>query len=75
VFNCHFYESARFEQARVFQCLSLGTPVISERSARAAPPSQFEDCVFWVAPDAAPTHDAVMDHGPWPQPAPDCPGA
>ncbi len=52
VFNCHFYESARFEQARVFQCLSLGTPVISERSARAAPPQQFEDSVFWVAPDA-----------------------
>ena len=29
VVNCHFYESSRFEQARVAHCLSLGTPVIS----------------------------------------------
>ncbi|WP_322042384.1 class I SAM-dependent methyltransferase [Paraburkholderia sp. J67] len=48
VFNCHFYDSARFEQARVFQCLSLGTPVISERTASTAPAPQFEDSVFWV---------------------------
>ncbi len=51
VFNCHYYESARFEQARVFQCLSLGTPVISERTPTTEAPSQFEDSVFWV--DAA----------------------
>lgn len=49
VFNCHFYDSARFEQARVFQCLSLGTPVISECSGLAKPPSQFEESVFWVS--------------------------
>lgn len=49
VFNCHFYESARFEQARAFHCLSLGTPLISERTARAHPPSQFEESVFWLA--------------------------
>lgn len=48
VFNCHFYESARFEQARAFQCLSLGTPVISERTPATQPPAQFEDSVFWV---------------------------
>jgi SAM-dependent methyltransferase len=48
VFNCHFYESARFEQARAFQCMSLGTPVISERTAVTQPPPQFEDSVFWV---------------------------
>jgi hypothetical protein len=48
VFNCHYYESARFEQARVFQCLSLGTPVISERTPTTEAPSQFEDSVFWV---------------------------
>lgn len=48
VFNCHFYESSRFEQARAFQCLSLGTPVISERSAGTLPPPQFEDAIFWV---------------------------
>ena len=48
MFNCHFYESARFEQARAFQCMSLGTPVISERTAATLPPVQFEDTVFWV---------------------------
>ena len=48
VFNCHFYESARFEQARAFQCMSLGTPVISERTVSTLPPVQFEDTVFWV---------------------------
>jgi SAM-dependent methyltransferase len=51
VFNCHFYDTARFEQARAFQCLSLGTPVISERTPLTLPPTQFEDAVFWVAPD------------------------
>ena len=51
VFNCHYYESARFEQARAFQCLSLGTPVISERAASTRPAPAFEDSVFWV-----PTH-------------------
>ena len=29
VLNCHFYDSSRFEQARAFTCLSLGTPLIS----------------------------------------------
>ena len=48
VFNCHFYDSARFEQARVFQCLSLGTPVICERTDTTLPPPQFEDSVFWL---------------------------
>ncbi|CAG9245152.1 hypothetical protein C7402_11993 [Paraburkholderia unamae] len=51
VFNCHYYESARFEQARVFQCLSLGTPVISERTATTSSPAQFDDSVFWVGGD------------------------
>jgi hypothetical protein len=48
VFNCHFYESARFEQARAFQSMSLGTPVISERNPSTQPAAQFEDTVFWV---------------------------
>jgi len=51
VFNCHFYDSARFEQARVFQCLSLGTPVISERTAMTNVPPQFEHSVFWTPSD------------------------
>lgn len=48
VLNCHFYDSSRFEQARVFQCLSLGTPVISERRPGTAPPAAFEESVFWL---------------------------
>ncbi|MBB3260514.1 SAM-dependent methyltransferase [Paraburkholderia bannensis] len=51
VFNCHFYDSARFEQARVFHCLSLGTPVISERTSGTQAPPQFDDSVFWVSAD------------------------
>ncbi len=49
VFNCHFYESSRFEQARAFHTLSLGTPVISERTDRTTPPPAFEDAVSWVS--------------------------
>ena len=48
VFNCHFYESSRFEQARAFHTLSLGTPVISERTDRTTPSPAFEDSVTWV---------------------------
>lgn len=51
VFNAHFYASSRFEQARVSHCLSLGTPVVSERSELANPHAAFEDSVFWVRPD------------------------
>ncbi|MBC7483416.1 MAG: hypothetical protein H7337_16310, partial [Rhizobacter sp.] len=48
VVNAHFYESSRFEQARVAHCLSLGTPVISERTAQTLPHPAFEDSVFWL---------------------------
>jgi SAM-dependent methyltransferase len=48
VFNCHFYESSRFEQARAFHTLSLGTPVISERTEKTTPPPAFEDTLTWV---------------------------
>lgn len=51
VLNCHFYDSARFEQSRAFSCLSLGTPVISERTADTRPPAAYEDAIFWF--DAA----------------------
>ena len=37
VLNMHFYDSSRFEQVRVSHCLSLGTPVISERGAACRP--------------------------------------
>ena len=49
VLNCHFYDSARFEQARAFQCMSLGTPVVSEWTPGTQAPAQFEDSVFWVS--------------------------
>ncbi|HEX2541118.1 MAG TPA: methyltransferase domain-containing protein [Caldimonas sp.] len=48
VVNAHFYETSRFEQARVAHCLSLGTPVIAERTPRTQPHPAFEDCVFWL---------------------------
>jgi hypothetical protein len=51
VFNCHYYESSRFEQARAFHTLSLGTPVISERTARTTPPAAFEEAVTWLGDD------------------------
>jgi len=47
VVNLHFYPSARFEQVRVAHCLSLGTPVISERSTRAGWHPAFEHSVSW----------------------------
>jgi len=48
VVNTHFYESSRFEQARVAHCLSLGTPVIAERTPRTLPHAAFEDSVLWL---------------------------
>ena len=48
VFNAHFYASSRLEQARVSHCLSLGTPVVSERTALTSGPSEFNDTVFWT---------------------------
>jgi SAM-dependent methyltransferase len=47
VLNLHFYDSSRFEQVRVSHCLSLGTPVISERGAACRPHAAFDDCVQW----------------------------
>ena len=47
VLNCHFYESATFEQVRAFHCLSLGTPVISERSPLTRPDAVFDPAVSW----------------------------
>ncbi|WP_374316709.1 methyltransferase domain-containing protein [Aquabacterium sp.] len=49
VFNAHFYETSRFEQARVSHCLSLGTPVVSERGPLTQPHAAFEHAVSWVA--------------------------
>jgi hypothetical protein len=48
VFNCHNAPSRRFEQGRIAHCLSLGTPVVSERSVLTQSNLAFEDAVFWV---------------------------
>jgi len=47
VLNMHFYDTSRFEQVRVSHCLSLGTPVISERGAACRPHAAFDGCVQW----------------------------
>lgn len=60
VFNTPFYDSARFEQARVSHCLSLGTPVISERRRTTCAHPAFESCVSWVEDSALETFFA--DH-------------
>ncbi|GAB4115505.1 MAG: hypothetical protein Fur0014_17780 [Rubrivivax sp.] len=51
VLNCHYYESSRFEQVRAFQCLSLGTPLISERRRQTRAPAAFESSVHWLHED------------------------
>lgn len=51
VLNCSYYETSRFEQVRVSHCLSLGTPVISERHPNSQPSEAFEDAVFWLPQD------------------------
>lgn len=51
VINCHFYETSRFEQARAFHCLSLGTPFVSERGPNTVVPAGFEDAVQWLRGD------------------------
>ena len=51
VLNCHYYETARFEQVRAFQVLSLGTPLVSESSPDAASGAGFESSVSWFSPD------------------------
>lgn len=49
VFNAHFYESSRFEQVRVSHCLSLGTPVVSERLPTTRPGEAYEHAVTWLS--------------------------
>lgn len=51
VLNVHFYESARFEQVRAFQVLSLGTPLVSERSPATQPSVAFDTCGLWFNQD------------------------
>ena len=52
VLNLHYYETGRLEQTRISHCLSLGTPVISERKFDTGIPPEFEAAVFWAPSDA-----------------------
>jgi SAM-dependent methyltransferase len=52
VFNCHHYESACFEQVRAFHVLSMGTPLVSERSPRTRLAAAYEDVVSWFDEDS-----------------------
>jgi SAM-dependent methyltransferase len=54
VLNLHHYESGRFEQIRAGQCLSLGTPVISERTASTSSVAHFENTVLFLPTDQLP---------------------
>jgi SAM-dependent methyltransferase len=47
VLNCHFYASARFEQVRAFQVLSLGTPLVAERTFGTDAGEAFDTCSIW----------------------------
>ncbi|MDB5745576.1 MAG: hypothetical protein JWP72_424 [Massilia sp.] len=51
VLNTPFFDTSCLEQPRVAHCLSLGTPVISERGPQYRPQQAFEDSVFWVGND------------------------
>ncbi|HYB51213.1 MAG TPA: methyltransferase domain-containing protein [Burkholderiaceae bacterium] len=55
VLNCHHYDSALFEQVRAFQVLSLGTALVSERTARTRPGPAFEDSVGWFTDETLET--------------------
>lgn len=47
VLNLHFYDTARFEQVRAFQVLSMGTPLVSERTLATRPEEAFDTCTMW----------------------------
>jgi len=47
VLNIPFYESTRFEQTRVFNSLSVGTPVVSLRRPNLIVDQAFERAVHW----------------------------
>jgi hypothetical protein len=53
VVNLHFYDNARLETTRIYECLSLGTPVISERTDDTVDYPDLERVVDFV-----PTGDA-----------------
>jgi len=49
VIDCQSIRDGRFEQARAFVSLSVGTPVIAERQDGLQLPAAYEQAVFWIA--------------------------
>jgi hypothetical protein len=49
VLNIPFYDSNRFEQTRVFNALSLGTPVVSMRRPHLQVDPGYENTVHWFS--------------------------
>ena len=45
VINLHYYEGALLETTRIYECLSLGVPVVSKRAADQAEHALLEDAV------------------------------
>ncbi|MDP3924750.1 MAG: class I SAM-dependent methyltransferase [Hydrogenophaga sp.] len=48
VVNLHYYEGALLETTRIYECLSLGIPVVSETSADQAEHTMLERAVHFV---------------------------
>ncbi|MDX5630730.1 MULTISPECIES: class I SAM-dependent methyltransferase [unclassified Brenneria] len=48
VFNCHYYDSAIFEEVRAFNSLSIGTPFVSLLDDNEVIPPNYNDSVFFI---------------------------
>lgn len=62
VLNIHYYENARLESVRLFECLSLGTPVVSETTDDvAAYPNLLDVVEFAPVGDAEGLRKAIAE--------------
>lgn len=51
VLNLHFYDAARFAQARASFVLSQGTPLVSEAQRDGRAPDPYAESVLWFSPE------------------------
>lgn len=66
VLNLPFYGSNRFEQVRVFNALSIGTPVVSLRRPGLVVEPAYENSVQWFGePDLEPYFKSEFGTHPW----------
>lgn len=61
VVNLHYYEGALLETTRIFESLSLGKSVVSERAADQADHGLLESVVRFVSPDDPPALVAALE--------------